>query len=399
MYVKKVAVVGAGTMGADIAYNFAMANIPVVLRDVDSKILSKAQEHIWDLIQGRVAKGRLGSADAEKRFGQIQFSTQDDDLRDTSLAIEAVPESLQLKQQVFRELDRLLPPLAILASNTSALSISEMANATTRPERVAGMHFFYPAHTMKLVEIISGDETDQEVVTTLVRLSEELRKIPVVVQECPGFVVNRILMASLAEALRFKREKHLNPQDIDAVVSGRKLAPMGLFTLVDALGLDIAWDVAQILKRAYGDRFDPGTELGELVRQHHLGVKTGQGFYSYQSASQVKPPGPVSMSAEQQEELIDRFTLSLFMEASRLVEEGRASERSIDIAMRAGAGLPMGPFAAADKIGLDVVYNKLKEMSHRFGERFTPPSSLAQMVGRGQLGEKTGRGYFYYKKI
>ncbi len=397
MYVKKVAVVGAGTMGADIAYNFAMANIPVVLRDVDSKILDKAQEHIRALMQGRVAKGRLSAADMEKRLAQVQFSTQDEALLDVSLAIEAVPESLRLKQEVFRELDRLLPPLAILASNTSALAITEMANVTTRPERVAGMHFFYPAHTMKLVEIIAGDETDPEATATLVRLSEELRKIPVLVQECPGFVVNRILMAALTEVLRFKQENHLSPQDIDRVVTARKLAPMGLFVLADALGLDIAWEVSQILEKAYGDRFNPGTELGELVRQHHLGIKTGQGFYPYQSPPSNAIPNSTPMSPEQQEELANRFSLAIFCEATRLWEEGRANQKSIDIAMRAGAGLPMGPFAAADKAGLDVVYDNLKEMSQQFGSRFAPPTSLAQLVSRGQLGEKSGRGYFHYK--
>ena len=304
MYVKKVAVVGAGTMGADIAYNFAIANIPVVLRDIDSKILAKAQEHIRDVMKGRVAKGRLSTAEMEKRLEKIQFSTQDEDLLDVSLAIEAVPESLPLKQKVFQELDRLLPPLAILASNTSALSITEMANVTIRPERVAGMHFFYPAHTMRLVEVIAGTETDKDVTATLVRLSEELRKIPVVVHECPGFVVNRVLMASLAEVLRFKEEQHLSPQDIDGVVTTRKLSPMGPFVLADALGLDVAWDVSQILQKAYGERFNPGDELGALVRQHHLGVKTGQGFYSYQSSSKEPSLNAEPMNSEQQDELV-----------------------------------------------------------------------------------------------
>ncbi|WP_242848317.1 3-hydroxyacyl-CoA dehydrogenase [Sulfobacillus thermosulfidooxidans] len=392
---KKVAVVGAGTMGADIAYSLAMANIPVVLRDVDENALQRAQEHIRNVIESRIAKGRLSPKDAEIRFAQIRFSSQDKDLYDVSVAIEAVPEKMALKQQVFRELDRILPPLAILASNTSALSISEMANATTRPERVAGMHFFYPAHTMKLVEIIAGENTDQDVLDTLTRLSEELRKIPVVVKECPGFVVNRILTASMAEVMRFKAEHHVSAHDIDAVITKNHLAPMGPFVLADALGLDIAWDVAQTLQKAYGDRFYPGPELGELVQQHHLGVKTGQGFYSY-TTPEAAASATSSLTPEQEQDLIDQFTMATFMEAARVFEEGIASARAIDIAMRAGAGLPMGPLALADSMGLDVVYNKLTQMSKRIGERFTPPASLKERVERGQLGVKTSRGYFNY---
>ncbi|OLZ11121.1 3-hydroxyacyl-CoA dehydrogenase [Sulfobacillus thermosulfidooxidans] len=396
MYVKKVAVVGAGTMGADIAYSLAMANIPVVLRDVDENALQRAQEHIRHVMQGRIDKGRLSPPEAEKRFAQIRFSAQDKDLYDVSVAIEAVPEKMALKQQVFRELDRILPPLAILASNTSALSISEMANATTRPERVAGMHFFYPAHTMKLVEIIAGDSTDQDVLDTLTRLSEELRKIPVVVKECPGFVVNRILTASMAEVMRFKAAHHVSAHDIDAVITKNHLAPMGPFVLADALGLDIAWDVANTLQKAYGDRFYPGPELGELVQQHHLGVKTGQGFYSYTTPEANVSLKSAPFTPEQEHDLIDQFTMATFMEAARVFEEGIASARSIDIAMRAGAGLPTGPLALADSMGLDVVYEKLTQMTKRLGERFTPPLSLKERVERGQLGVKTSRGYFNY---
>lgn len=281
MYVKKVAVIGAGTMGADIAYTLALTNIPVVLRDVDDSALKRAQEHIQGLFAQRVAKGRLTAPDADQRFARIVFSGDPAALQDVSVAIEAVPEKMALKQKVFQELDRLLPPLAILATNTSALSVTEMARVTSRPERVAGMHFFYPAHMMKLVEIIAGSDTEPDVLKTLSRLSEEIRKIPVVVKECPGFVVNRVLTASMAEVMRFKAEYGYSAQEIDDVIVRHQIAPLGPFTLADALGLDIAWDVAQTLQAAYGDRFDPGPELPQLVEEGHLGVKTGQGFYTH----------------------------------------------------------------------------------------------------------------------
>ena len=396
MFVKKVAVIGAGTMGTDIAYSLAVANITVVLRDVDENALQRAERRMQDTIHGAVTKGRMSADDAQGRLAQVRFSSRDEDIADVSLAVEAVPERMALKKTVLKELDQIVPPLAILASNTSALSISEMADVTLRPERVAGMHFFYPAHTMKLVEIIAGNKTDREVLETLSQLSEELRKIPVVVKECPGFVVNRVLTASMAAIMRFKAEYHLRPQDIDNVITHRQLAPLGPFVLADRLGLDVVWDVSQTLEKAYGNRFDPGPELRDLVHQHRLGAKTGQGFYSYQNTSSIDGSEPRPLSADQEEDLIDLFTLAALVEAVRIWEEGIASAQSIDVALRAGAGLPIGPLAMADQLGLDVVYQKIVHLEERWGDGFKPPSSLRDRVEKGQFGRKSGRGYFDY---
>ncbi len=281
MYIKKVAVVGAGTMGADICYTIAMAGIPVVLRDVSREQLDHARQHIQELFQGRVARNKMSVGDVEDRMSFITFSGDLHDLESVTLAIEAVTEKLAVKKAVFRELDLVLPPLSMIVSNTSALSISHLATVTSRPTRVAGMHFFYPAHMMKLVEVIAGHQTSTETVEAVVRLSEEIRKIPVKVKECPGFVVNRILMASMAEVLRFKEEHRLDAASIDQVVTQNKIAPMGPFMLADALGLDVALEVANTLHKALGDRFRPSSELEQLVAEGHLGMKTGQGFYSY----------------------------------------------------------------------------------------------------------------------
>lgn len=281
MYVKKVAVVGSGTMGADIAYVIALAGIPVLLRDVAEEPLARARAHIQELFDGRVARGRMTASDARDRLEQLSYSTDVADLADVSLAIEAVTEHLPVKKAVFQELDRYLPSLSLIVTNTSALGISELARITGRPERVAGFHFFYPAHMMKLVEVVAGETTSEETMDTLVRFAEEIRKISVRVRECPGFVVNRVLMAVMAEVMRLRRETGMSPEAIDAVVMKHRLAPMGPFVLGDALGLDVALEVAHTLQEAYGDRFDIGSELPALVAAGHLGLKSGHGFYHY----------------------------------------------------------------------------------------------------------------------
>lgn len=281
MYIKRTAVIGAGTMGADIAYVIANAGIPVVVKDVADEALEKARAHIQDLFQTRVNRGRMTAEDAGKRQSLVRFSTDNQDLRDVSLVIEAVSENMAIKKRVFQELDQTLPPLALIVSNTSALSISELAAVTGRPDRVAGFHFFFPAHMMKLIEVIAGQETSAETLETLRRFAEEIRKIPVTVNECPGFVVNRVLMASMAEVLRFQHETGRPFAEIDQAITRAGLAPMGPFILADALGLDVALEVAKTLEAAYGDRFHPGPQLEERVSQGHLGLKTGEGFYSY----------------------------------------------------------------------------------------------------------------------
>lgn len=281
VYIKRVAVVGAGTMGADIAYVVASAGIPVVMRDVDAAQLERARAHIDELFQARVGRGRLSAPEADSLKGFVTYTDQEQALADVSMAIEAVSEDMALKKKVFRDLDRILPKLSLIVSNTSALSITDLARATHRPDRVAGFHFFFPAHMMRLIEVVAGEDSSAETIDTLMRFAEEIRKIPIRVKECPGFVVNRVLAASMAEVLRFQEDTGVPYQEIDQAVMKAGTAPMGPFVLADALGLDVALEVARTLTAAYGDRFRPGTQLEALVAQGHLGLKTKQGFYSY----------------------------------------------------------------------------------------------------------------------
>jgi 3-hydroxybutyryl-CoA dehydrogenase len=281
VYVETAAVVGAGTMGADIAYCFAVAGVPVVLRDVSAAQLDRAKAHLDELMARRVARGRLQEAGARRRLQLVRYTTELAPLREVDLAIEAVPEQMALKQRVLEELDRWLPPIAILASNTSALSITELGRATGRPEQVAGFHFFFPAHTMRLIEVVAGADTRPDVMDSLVRVAEEIHKLPIRVRECPGFVVNRVLMRALAEVFRYQEETGASPAAIDEQIAKSGAAPMGPFRLGDALGLDVVLEVARTLEAHYGDRFRPGEALQTLVAAGHLGVKTGRGFYAY----------------------------------------------------------------------------------------------------------------------
>jgi len=287
VYIFKCAVVGAGAMGGEIAQVISWAGLPVVLKDVDQKMLDHGMDTARGIYQRRVDKGKLTPADVADKMALITPTLTYDVFGDVDFVIEAVPEKLEIKKRVFAELDKVCPSTAILATNTSALSISAIAAATKRPAQVVGFHFFNPASVMKLVEVVAGTQTDQDTLDTAVTFAEELRKIPVRVKECAGFVVNRVLMASMIEILRAREELGVDHETIDNVVKAQGGVPMGPFLLADMLGLDIAVDVAGTLENAYGPRFAAPKELRELVAAGHLGVKTGQGFYAHTSAAEA----------------------------------------------------------------------------------------------------------------
>jgi 3-hydroxyacyl-CoA dehydrogenase len=269
MFVFKAAVVGAGTMGGEIAQVIAAASVPVVLKDVKQEFvdtgLAKAREVTEGQLDGLVAKEKLSREQADEQLqrtlGLITGTTEYEGFGDVDFVIEAVPERMEIKQAVFAELDELTPGHAILASNTSALSISEIGSATGRPENVVGFHFFYPASVMRLVEVIDGDLTSDDAAQVAVNFAMQIRKNPIRCGEDPGFVVNRILNASVSEVWRHQ------------------------FYLTDLLGLDTVLHVAQHLQESYGDRFYVHPKMVELVEQGNLGQKTGQGYYSHGGGS------------------------------------------------------------------------------------------------------------------
>ena len=289
MFVFKAAVVGAGTMGGEIAQTIAAAGLPVVLKDVEQRFVDQGLEKARQVTQGQlgglVAKEKITQEDADRQLeeivGRITGTTEYEGFGDADFVIEAVPERMPIKQAVFAELDVVTPGHAILASNTSSLSITEMGEATSRPEKVVGFHYFYPASIMRLIEVIEGDETSEETVQAAMNFAQQIRKQPIRCGEVPGFVVNRILNSAVSEIWRVQEEEGIDVKDVDKVVQESKAAPMGPFFLGDLLGLDTVLHVAEHLHESYGDRFYVHRGMKELVEAGNLGQKTGKGFYEH----------------------------------------------------------------------------------------------------------------------
>lgn len=402
MYIFKAGVLGAGMMGAEIAQVITYSGLPVVLKDVNQELVDKGLAKIREIYQRRVDKGKMSPTTMAEKMDLVEGTTSYASFSDVDIVIEAVPENIELKKRVFRELEEVCPEGTILASNTSALSISEMGAATKRPTKVIGMHFFNPAHVMKLVEVIPGLDTDQDTIDSVVAFAESLRKIPVVVQDCPGFLVNRLLMPYLNEAAYCLQEGAATAAEIDEAVVEFGM-PMGPFILMDMLGLDICYDVGKYLYSEYGERMKPAALFERLYRLGRYGEKANAGFYGYgdQTDEPVK-----KIIAQVQEETgikgtafsVERCLFPLINEAALCLQEHIASPTDIDMAMMAGTGMkkgdtPMGPLAIADEMGLDKVLAQLEGFEARFGERFRPARLLRLKVKANHLGVRTGKGF------
>ena len=289
MFVFKAAVVGAGTMGGEIAQVIAAADIAVVLKDVDQKFVDQGLEKAREVTQGQTArlvkKEKITQEQADQQLdeilGRIHGTTEYEGFGDVDFVIEAVPERMELKQSVFAELDELTPGHAILASNTSALSITEMGEATSRPDKVVGFHFFYPASVMRLIEVVEGEDTSEETAQAAANFAMQIRKNPIRCGEDPGFVVNRVLNSAASEIWRYQDESGASPEEIDKEIAEAKVTPMGPFYLSDLLGLDTVLHVAEHLRASYGDRFYVHPRMKELVEAGKLGSKTGEGYYTH----------------------------------------------------------------------------------------------------------------------
>ena len=283
MFIFKAAVVGAGTMGAGIAHAIADAGVPVILRDVDQESVDAGMAKVRSIWQGRVDAGKLDADELERRLALIEPATGYQGFGQVDLVIEAVPERVELKQAVFSELDEVTGGHAILASNTSALSITEIGEATTRADKVVGLHFFYPASVMRAVEVVEGEYTSGETLQAASAFVQAIRKLPIRCGEAPGFIVNRILNSCVSEIWRYQDETGIAVEAIDRALVEGGAAPIGPFMLCDKVGLDTAASVAEYLRESYGERFFVHPEMQELVRRGDLGVKTGRGFYEHRS--------------------------------------------------------------------------------------------------------------------
>ncbi len=389
---KKAAVVGSGAMGHSIAELLAMNGHEVTMIDINDELLQKAKEKIKWSLDKFVEKKRIRKEDADAAMARIHTTTSyQEAAKDIDLAIEAVPENMDLKRKVFSALDAAAPLQAILASNTSTLSITEMGKATKRPNKVAGMHFFNPPLMMQLVEVIKGENTNQETINTLFELSKKLGKTPIIVRkDVRGFIVNRILGIVFNEAFWAFQRREATKEGIDSSVKYTGGFPMGWFELADFVGLDIAYEVGRILYEAYGERFKPCEEIiGPLIKEHKFGQKTGTGFYDW---TKGRPRIPFNMLDEYD---VERSWAVAANEAAWLIHDDAANPEDIDAGMKLGTFWPSGPCEYADRMGLDVVVNKLKELYTKYSmEMYKPCPLLEEYVSKGFTGKKVGKGLY-----
>jgi 3-hydroxybutyryl-CoA dehydrogenase len=280
--IKAVGVVGAGTMGNGIAHVFARSGFPVVLCEVEQRYLDRGLETIRRNLERETAKGKLTPAEAEKALGLIRGTLEGQDFSICDFVIEAAPERFAVKQELFSELDSVLKPEAILASNTSSISITRLGAQTQRPGQVIGMHFFNPVPVMKLVEVVRGLETSDETFAQVKALAEKLGKSPVEVNDAPGFVSNRVLMPLLNEAMYTVMEGVATPAAVDQVFQLGMAHPMGPLALADFIGLDVCLDIMRVMVEGLGDpKYRPCPLLIRMVDAGWLGRKSGRGFYQY----------------------------------------------------------------------------------------------------------------------
>jgi enoyl-CoA hydratase / 3-hydroxyacyl-CoA dehydrogenase len=406
MFVFKAAVVGAGTMGGQIAQTIAAAGIPVVLKDIRQDLVDAGLSEARTVTEGQVgklvAKGKLteeqGAAQVNETLALIMGTTTYDGFGDVDFVVEAVPERMEIKQAVFAELDACTPGHAILASNTSSLSITEIGDATLRPDKVVGFHYFYPASVMPLIEIVEGDDTSADTLQATVTFAQAIRKQPITCLEVPGFVVNRILNSGISEIWKAQEEQGLSIKAIDEGVGSAGVVPVGPYHLVNLLGLDTVLHVAEHLAESYGpERFYAPKGMQKLVEQGKLGAKTGgDGFYAPDGSANLEGTGEPDIPV-----LVELLSLKTFVEACLVLEEGVANHRDIDFGMMAGAGLDprrglLPPFMGADVAGLDTMLQRLEAAAEAHGERFEPPTILRRLVAQGRLGTKSGQGFYAY---
>ncbi|MDE4174225.1 3-hydroxyacyl-CoA dehydrogenase NAD-binding domain-containing protein [Phaeobacter sp. PT47_59] len=383
--VRTVGIIGAGTMGGGIAMNFATAGYPVKIVETTQEALDRGLAVVRGNYQRSADKGRFPQDEVEARMGRFDGRLSMQDLADCDLVIEAVFENMELKKKIFTELDRVMKPGAILATNTSALDIDEIASVTQRPQDVIGLHFFSPANVMKLLEIVRADKTAKDVVATCMSLARDINKIATLVGVCPGFVGNRILFARQIQANKLVY-KGILPWDVDAALNafGFKMGP---FQMSDLAGLDIGWSKGAKTDNPIRDA------LCEMDRR---GQKTKAGFYDY-DAARTPIPSPVTeqiikdiTGAEparmSQDEIIETCIYPMINEALKILEENKAQRPSdIDVVWLNGYGWPAdkgGPMFYADMVGAKAILARMETLGAEDPD-FAPAQTLRDLAANG----------------
>ncbi len=421
---EKIAVLGAGTMGSGIAQLAAQSGYDVLMYDVKEDFVQRGMNNIKSALQSRVDKAKMDAAEMDAIIGRIATTTRRDDAASADLIIEAAPEDIDLKREIFASLSARCSPDAILATNTSSLSITSIASAAKNSERVIGMHFFNPAPVMPLIEVISANGTSPEIVEKVREIAQRMGKTPVRAADMPGFIVNRVARPFYGEALKILGEGTSAVPAIDAAMRAAGFR-MGPFQLMDFIGIDVNFAVTKsVFEAFFGQaRYRPSPIQQRMVEANTLGRKTGQGFYHYNEGQPGEPAynPPVNMAhkrdvpfipehltmaflanggiqipadSPQLGEIAVRILAMIMNEAAYALGEGVASVRDIDIAMKLGTNYPKGPLKWADEIGLDLVFNILKSLDASLGdERYHPAPLLRQMVRSGATGDAVGEGW------
>jgi 3-hydroxyacyl-CoA dehydrogenase len=399
--IKRVGIIGGGLMGGGIAMNFVNVGIPVTLLEISQESLQRGKDLIAKNYAMTVSKGKLTVELATQRQNMITGTTDYNDLADMDLVIEAVFENLDIKKQVFAKLDNVCKQGAILASNTSYQDVNLIAQSTSRPQDVIGLHFFSPANVMKLLEIVRGDETSNEVVATSMAIAKSIKKVPALSRVCYGFIGNRMLRHYAREAQLCLLEGS-TPQDIDAVMQNFGMA-MGPLAVGDLAGIDIGFKAREGLTDEQKGDVRTYCIADALYEMGRLGQKTGAGYYQYDPDTRQRSVDPVVLEVIEAQAkkrgverkvisdktILERLTFALINEGFKILEEGIAQRPSdIDVVYAFGYGFPAyrgGPMFYADTIGLEKIYHTVCEFADTYGEEFWQPAALLkQLVEEGK---------------
>jgi 3-hydroxyacyl-CoA dehydrogenase/enoyl-CoA hydratase/3-hydroxybutyryl-CoA epimerase len=387
--VKHAALLGAGVMGGGIAWAFTKIDVPVRMKDINWQGIALGYKQVAKIYASlkKIRKAKPEEIDVKMNLvsGTLDFSG----FKEADVIVEAIVEDINVKKKVLAETEKHLSKNAIIASNTSSLSINEMAVALKRPENFVGMHFFNPVNRMPLVEVIAGKKTSPEAIATIFALSKRMGKTPILVGDCAGFIVNRILLPYMNEAV-LMLEEGVDLERIDKLIYKFGM-PMGPFTLADEVGIDVCYKVAKILHNAYGDRVVVSDLLRVIYEDKKLlGKKAGKGFFVHGKKDKTvntELPLPAANSKISDADIINRCILLMVNEAAMALEEGMIERAEyLDMAMIMGTGFPPfrgGLLRYADSIGAAEVVTRLKALEKLHGKRFKPAKLLVSMAGKG----------------
>ena len=378
MKIKNITVLGSGIMGHGIAQISAMAGYNVVLRDIEQKFLDKAMDKINWSLEKLVSKEKISKDERDKITTRIKPMVDlSNAVHDSDLVIEAVPEIMDLKKQVYQELDKVADGRIIFASNTSTLPITEIANTISRPEKFIGIHFFNPPQLMKLVEVIPGQKTTDDIIKTTINFVESVKKVPVICRrDVPGFIINRLFIPLVHEACYVMERQKIQKTEIDSAVKFKLGFPMGIFELADFTGIDVIHKATIEMHLRDKKVILPHAKIEQLFNEKKLGKKNGEGFYKYSDEKYER----IELTEELAELCIPtQIVANILNNAAWLVTNNASDINEIEKAASLGLGLKKPLFETANEIGMQKIVNELKKLSKQFGTFYEPDPLLVSM--------------------